>query len=77
MELVKILQQGKMQKKTEDYELGIDGILQYRNKVYVPKSPELRRVILKNMHNVPYARHLRYQKIVLVVKSQYYWPCMK
>jgi hypothetical protein len=77
MELVTKLQQGEMQQKVEDYELGIDGILRYRNKVYVPKSPELRRVILKNMHNVPYARHPRYQKTVLVVKSQYYWPCMK
>ena len=36
MELVKKLQQGKMQQKNEDYELGIDGILLYRNKVYVP-----------------------------------------
>jgi hypothetical protein len=47
MELVTKLQQGKMQQKVEDYELGIDGILLYRNKVYVPNSPELRSVILK------------------------------
>ena len=38
MELVTKLKQGKMQQKVEDYELGIDGILLYRNKVYVPKS---------------------------------------
>jgi hypothetical protein len=37
MELVTKLQQGKMQQKVEDYELGIDGILLYKNKVYVPK----------------------------------------
>jgi hypothetical protein len=39
MELVTKLQQGKMQQKFEDYELGIDGILLYRNIFYVPNSP--------------------------------------
>jgi hypothetical protein len=57
MELVTKLQQGKMQKKVEDYELGFDGILLYRNRVYVSNSSELRSVILKEMHNVPYAGH--------------------
>jgi hypothetical protein len=47
MELVTKLQQGKMQQKIEDYELGIDGILLYRNKVYVPNSPELRSADFK------------------------------
>ena len=39
MELVTKLQQGKMQQKDEDYELGIDGIILYRNRFYVPNSP--------------------------------------
>jgi hypothetical protein len=47
MELVTKLQQGKMQQKIEDYELGIDGIILYKNIVYVPNSPELRSAILK------------------------------
>jgi hypothetical protein len=66
-----------MQQKVEDYELGIDGILLYINKVYVPNSPDLRSAILKEMHNLPYVGHPGYQKIVSTVKSQYYWPCMK
>jgi hypothetical protein len=57
--------------------LGIDGIILYRNKVYVTNSPQLRSVILKEMHNVPYARHPGYHKIVSAVKSQYYCPYMK
>ena len=60
MELVTKLQQGKMQQKVEDYELGIDEILLYRNRVYVPNSFELRNAILKEMHNVPYERHPGY-----------------
>jgi hypothetical protein len=34
-------------------------------------------MILREMHNVPYAGHLGYQKTIAVVKSQYYWPGMK
>jgi hypothetical protein len=29
------------------------------------------------MHNVPYAGHPGYQKTIVAVKSQYYWPDMK
>jgi hypothetical protein len=54
-----------------------DGILLYRNKVYVPNSQELRNLILKEMHNVPYAGHPGYQKTIATVRGQYYWPGMK
>jgi hypothetical protein len=77
MDLVTKLQQGKMQQKVEDYELGNDGIILYMNIIYVPNSHELRSTILKEMHNVPYAGHPGYQKIVATFKSQYYWPGMK
>ena len=29
------------------------------------------------MHDVPYAGHYCYQKIVVTVKKDYYWPRMK
>jgi hypothetical protein len=66
-----------MQQKVEYYELGFDGIPMYRNIIYVPNSPKLSSTILKEMHNVPYVEHPGYQKIVLAVKSQYYWPGME
>jgi hypothetical protein len=47
MELVTKLQEGKMQQKVEDYKLGNDEILLYRNKIYVPNYHELRSIILK------------------------------
>jgi hypothetical protein len=42
MELVEKLQQGNLQQKIEDYKLGIDEILMYRNMIYVPNSQELK-----------------------------------
>jgi hypothetical protein len=55
----------------------VDGILLYRNKVYVPNSIELRNLILKEMHNVTYARITGYRKTISSIRGQYYWHGMK
>jgi hypothetical protein len=57
--------------------LGTDGLLLYKNRIYVPNDRELKLEILKEMHNVTYAGHLGYQKTVAAVKSHYFWPGMK
>jgi hypothetical protein len=46
----------------------------YRGKVYVPKSREMKNIVLREMHNVPYVGHPGYQKSIAVVRSQYFWP---
>jgi hypothetical protein len=66
-----------MQQKVEYFKLGNDEFLLYRNQIYVPNYHELRSIILKEMHNVPYAGHLGYQKTVAAVKIQYNWPGTK
>jgi hypothetical protein len=76
-ELVAKLQQGILQQKIEEYKLDNDEILMYRGIIYVPNSQELKNLILREMHNVPYAGHPGYQKTIAAVKSQYYWPGMK
>ena len=37
----------------------------------------MKNAVLKEMHNVPYARHPGYHKEIAVVRSQYFWPGMK
>jgi hypothetical protein len=76
-ELVAKLQQGKLQQKIEEYKLDNDEILMYRGRIYVPNSQQLKNLILREMHNVPYVGHPGYQKTISIVKSQYYWPGMK
>jgi hypothetical protein len=49
----------------------------YRDIIYVPNSQELKNMISREMHNVPYAGHPGYQKAIAAVKSQYYCPGMK
>jgi hypothetical protein len=48
------LQQGNLQQKIEEYKLDEDEILIYRGIIYVPNSQELKNMILREMHNVPY-----------------------
>jgi hypothetical protein len=59
-ELEEKLQQGNLQQKNEEYKLDNDEILMYRGILYVPNSQELKNPILREMHNVPYARHSGY-----------------
>jgi hypothetical protein len=40
-------QQGILQQKIENYELREDGLLIYRDKIYVPNNQELKNMILK------------------------------
>jgi hypothetical protein len=49
----------------------------YKGTKFVQNSQELKNMILREIHNVPYAGHPSYQKTIAVVKSQYYWPGMK
>ena len=76
-ELVEKLQQGNLQHKIEEYKLDNDEILMYSGKIFVPNSHELKILILREMHNVPYVGYLGYRKTIATIKSQYYWPGMK
>jgi hypothetical protein len=75
--LVAKLQQGEMPQKVEIYKLETDGILMYKNIIYVPNVQDLKLAILHEMHNVPYAEHPGYQKTMAVVKRHYFCPGMK
>jgi hypothetical protein len=76
-DLVANLQQSERQKKEENYTLEANGILLYKNRVYIPNVQGLKLVILREMHKVTYDGHLGYQKVVAAVRSHYFWPSMK
>jgi hypothetical protein len=68
-ELVAMLEQGKMPQKVENYKFGIDGILLRKNGIFVPNVQDLKHMILHEMLNFPYSRHLGYQKTMAAIKS--------
>jgi hypothetical protein len=61
----------------KEYEMKEDGLLMHKNRVYVPSPGEIRNLVLKEMHNVPYSGHPGYQKTIAVVRSQFFCPRMK
>jgi hypothetical protein len=69
-------QEGNVQQKYIDYKFE-DGILMHKHKVYVFNSHELRKLVLKEMHNVLCVGHLGYHKTIAIVRIQYIWPRMK
>jgi hypothetical protein len=77
LQVKEILQQGDVQQKIKEYEIKEDGLLMHKNRIYVPSSRELRNLVLKEMHDVPYAGHPGYQKMITAIRSQLFWPGMK
>jgi hypothetical protein len=49
----------------------------YKGNKYVANLRELKNIVLREMHNVPYVGHPGYQKTIAVVRRQYFWPGMK
>jgi hypothetical protein len=68
------LKQENVQQKIKEYEMKEDGLFMHKNRIYVPSSKELRNLVLKEMHDVLYAGHPDYQKIIAAVRSQFFWP---
>jgi hypothetical protein len=54
-----------------------NGLLIFKNRLYVPYSIELRLTILDEVQKKPYSSHLGYQKIVTTLRKLFYWPNMK
>ena len=54
-----------------------DGLFMHKNIIYVPSFKELRNLVLKEMHNVPYVGHPDYQKTIASVRSEFFWLGMK
>jgi hypothetical protein len=54
-DLLAKLHQSERPQKEESCTLEVDGILMYKNRVYIPNVQDLKLVILREMHNMTYA----------------------
>jgi hypothetical protein len=54
------LQKETMEKRFELYQLGVDSLLMYNNKLYVPNLVDLRNLIMDEVHRIPYVGHHGY-----------------
>ena len=60
-----------------DYYLIVDGLVKFKDMIYMPNNSELKKVILREFHVKTYSIHPGYQKTLTAVKRFYYWPNLK
>ena len=66
------LQQHKLEKRYEGYHLEGDGLLVYKNKIYFPNVAYLRRIVMDEIHKIPYSGHPGYHKIVGTASKKHF-----
>ena len=74
MQVKTTLQSNNVSLKYMLYKFEENRIMLYNNNVYVLERHEIKRIVLYEMHNVPYAGHPSYQKTITTVNKDYYWP---
>ena len=52
------------------------GVLQFRDKIYVPQNVDLRRRVVSLCHDTKVVGHPRYWKMLELVFRNYWWPQM-
>ena len=60
-----------------DFSLNEKGLMLYKNRLYVPNIPEIKLLILNEVHKIPYSGHLGYQKMIKMLRKDYFCPNMK
>ena len=60
-----------------DYNFNEKGLMLHKNRLYVPNIPEVKLLILNEVHKMPYSAHLGYQKMITMLRKEYFWPNMK
>ena len=66
------LKQQKIPQKFDKYKFKENEILMHRDRVYVPNVGDIRKMVMKEMHDVPYAGYSGYQKTIATVRKQHY-----
>ena len=52
-------------------------LIWFKDKLYIPKIVEIKLFILNEMHKPPFASHPRYQKMIIALRKQFFWPGLK
>ena len=60
-----------------NFSLNEKGLMLYKNRLNVPNILEIKLLIFSDVHKSPYSRHQGYQKMVTMLRKEYFWPNMK
>ena len=59
------------------YSLNEKGLLLYKDRLYIPNVPKIKLLILNEIHKTLYSGHPVYQKTIIMLRKDYFWPNMK
>ena len=57
----------------EGYHLGEDDLIFYKARLYIPNGADLKMQVMDEINQIPYSRHLGYQKTTTTRRNQYFW----
>jgi len=60
-----------------NYHLTTDGLVRFKEKIYVSDDSENKKLILREFHVNQYSGNPGYQKTLIMVKNFYYWSNLK
>ena len=60
-----------------NFTLNEKGLMLYKNRLYVPNVPEIKLLILNEVHKSPYLGHPGYQKKITMLRKDYFRPSIK
>lgn len=60
-----------------DYRLTTDGLVRFRDMIYVPNCSEIKKLISSEFHSKPYLGHPGYQNMLMTMKKFYYQTNLK
>jgi hypothetical protein len=61
----------------EGYQMLEEGLLTYKNRLYIPNCDDLKMFIMDELHKRPYTGHPVYQKMITTTRKQFYWTGLK
>jgi len=71
------LQQQGIGERDVYYHLTTDGLVIFKERIYLLDNSELKKLILRELNVKIYSGHLGYQKTLITMKTFYYWLDLK
>ena len=60
-----------------DFILNQQGLLLYKNRLYMPNIREIKFTVMDELHKIPYSGHLGYHKMITIIRKYFFWTNMK
>ena len=60
-----------------DFNLNGRWLLLHKNILYIPNSEDIKLTVMNELHKRPYSQHPGYQKMITMIRKDFFWPKMK